>query len=523
MALGVGDRLGSLRIDEPLGEGRLGTAYRASHPEQGPVVVKLLHRLRAAGAPERFLALASRLAEVTHPNLAQVLEYGVHEDVPYLVVEAAGGVPLDLRFPVGPPPTAVALPILSAVAAALDHLHHLGLVHGGLAAHQVLLDDRDRPTVTDFGLWPLWAMAEGAGDAVADAAPELLAGAAPTAASDRYAFAVLAHRLLAGGPPPPVGPGQAAAQPDGLPPALGVEPEGRVGEALARGLEREPEARWESCGAMVGALRAAIAQDIPPLVITPPGEAEPGPTGWRRQGLVYGAGAVGVAAAIVLGRAVWSGPDVVAVGLSSSTVAPGQVVVVSAVNLPAEQSGTVVLHSQPVTLGSFRANAQGEVRVRVTIPRWTPPGQHHLALCWRGACQGDARLNVLALPSSPIPPPTPKAGISRTSSLPPPPAVQGAPPPTPAHQPRSTKTSTAHHSASAAPAPAPAPAPSSSTPPPTSTPPPPPTPPPPTSTPPPPTSTPTPPPPTSTPPPPTPTPSATASATSPGANAVAAE
>jgi hypothetical protein len=507
MALGAGSKLGSLLIDESLGEGRLGTTYRASDPDQGPVVVKLLHRLRAVGAEERFLLLARRLAEVRHPSLARVLGYGVHDGVPYLVVKAAGSIPLDLRFPVGPPSIATALPILSAVAAALDHLHHLGLAHGSLAGHQILLDEYDRPTVTDFGLWPLRMMIEGAQDAFAGEAPELQGGGVPTSASDRYTFAVLAHRLLIGNPPSAGVLDRATAQPDGPPPIPNVELEGHVGEVLARGLERDPDARWESCEAMVRALRSAIVRDTPPLVITPPGEARTRPGSWWRRSLLYGAGAVGVVAAIALGRTVWNGPETVAVGLSSSTVAPGTVVVVSAVNLPAGQSGTVMLLSQPVRLGTFRANAQGEVHVRVTIPLWTPPGEHHVRLCWRATCQGNARLSVLALPApSASPPRVGGPGTPPTSS---PRINQVTAPPPPPLRSRPVRTSPGGHAAPPAPAPMPAPAPTSPTPapPPRPSPTPAPTPPP--------TSTPAP----SPPPTPHPTPSATTPVASPSVSA----
>ncbi|HZU15052.1 MAG TPA: serine/threonine-protein kinase, partial [Candidatus Dormibacteraeota bacterium] len=437
MAVEAGSRLGRLLIGEPLGEGTLGTAHRASHPDHGPVVVKLLRGAREAR--ERFLALAPGLARAAHPHLARVLEHGVHEGTPYLVVEAAGRVPLDLRFP-APSPAAV-LPVLAAVASALDHLHGLGLVHGRLACHQVLVDEEDRPRVTDFGLWPLRATVDEGDDAVAYAAPEVLAGAAPTAASDRYAFAVLAYRLLTGGLPSEGDAHRSTAEPDGAPaaPDLGLG-EG-VGVALARGLEPEPQARWESCATMVDALRSALLQDAPPLVITPPGEkvAETG-AGWRRA-LILGGGTAGVAAAIALGWTVWNGPGTVAVSLSSSTVSPGDPVVVDAVNLPPGQTGVVVLHSRPATLGSFRASGQGEVRVRVTIPSWTPPGRHDLALCWRSACHGDAPLIVLP-PPAPASPSSPTPGSPRTAppSAPgplaaPAPAPQPAPP---AVRPRTT-------------------------------------------------------------------------------------
>lgn len=471
MAVEAGSRLGRLRIDEALGEGRLGPAYRASHPDHGPVVVKLLPGLRPADARERFSALADRLTEIVHPHLARLLEHGVHEGTPYLVVEAAGRIPLDLRFPAEPPAVAAVLPVLAAVAAALDHLHDLDLVHGSLACHQVLLDGQDRPVVTDFGLWPLYATVDGDDDAVAYTAPELLAGGTPTAASDRYAFAVLAYRLLTGSLPFPGDPRRiATAQLDGAPPAArpGLELGERVDAVLARGLERDPKARWQSCAAMVGALRAAVTRDAPPLVITPPGEEAAGTAAWRRRALVFGAGAVGVAVAFALGWTVWNGPGTVTVGLSSPTVAPGGTVVVSAANLPSGQAGEVILHSQPVTIGTFRANDRGQVRVRVTIPAWTPPGQHDLALCWRSTCPGDARLDVLAPPAPSVPPPA--SGGPGTSSPPAAPAVRAAPAPAPGSRRAAAPARTAGHGATSAPPPPPAPAPAPPAPVPTSSP-----------------------------------------------------
>ncbi len=212
---------GKYVLEASIGHGRFGTVYRARHVAlQRPVALKLLHdaaRLAAADF-QQFRIEAEALARLDHPNIVTVLDFGIDPadgGLPYLVMElvegrslhevTAGGEPVDLT---------TAAPWLRQVGDALQHAHAHGVAHGDLTSRNVVvLAGGERVKVVDFGL----AQLEAAGGADADpapdptrravgrwaltpeyGAPERQRGESPTAASDVYAFAVLAYRVLTG-------------------------------------------------------------------------------------------------------------------------------------------------------------------------------------------------------------------------------------------------------------------------------------------------------------------------------------
>src|SRR5215475_9599272 len=139
MAVEAGTRLGRFVVHEYVGQGTLGTVYRALDPEGRPVAVKVLQRLTEPESRERFRALAPRLVEVRHPALVAALEPGEYDGVPYLVVEHVEAVTLAERFRRATVNPTAALEILSGAAAGIDYAHARGLVHGNLKPAQFLL------------------------------------------------------------------------------------------------------------------------------------------------------------------------------------------------------------------------------------------------------------------------------------------------------------------------------------------------------------------------------------------------
>jgi hypothetical protein len=81
-------------------------------------------------------------------------------------------------------------------------------------------------------------------------------------------------------------------------------------------------------------------------------------------------------------------------GLSSTTVQAGDVVVVSAHNLPANQSGLIRLLTPNRDLGAFQANRKGDIEQGVMIPRDEPPGDHVVQVCWSAGCHDIATVHV---------------------------------------------------------------------------------------------------------------------------------
>jgi serine/threonine-protein kinase len=193
---------GRYRLDDRLSTTTMADVWLAHDAVlERSVVVKLL----AADADrERFEREARAAASLAHPNIVQVFDYGEDEGRPFMVLEYLPGGTLAERLP-----EAAALddaetrPVATDVAAGLAHAHSHGVVHRDLKPDNVLFDDEGRAKVSDFGI----AYVVGtdtlteAGTVLGTAlsmAPEQVAGAPATAATDVYAFGVLLYRLLSG-------------------------------------------------------------------------------------------------------------------------------------------------------------------------------------------------------------------------------------------------------------------------------------------------------------------------------------
>jgi serine/threonine protein kinase len=204
---------GRYRLEELLGTGGMSVVWRARDEVLGRMVaVKVLSG--GGGGPaarQRIHDEARSAAAVSHPNLAQVFDFGESSDgtgggTPYVVMELIDGETLERRIAAGPPPPAETLRICAEVAAGLAAAHAAGLVHRDVKPGNIMLTAAGAKLV-DFGIaasvdkpGPFTPGEEVLGTP-AYVAPERLTTGAVTPASDVYALGVLLYRLLAGVPP----------------------------------------------------------------------------------------------------------------------------------------------------------------------------------------------------------------------------------------------------------------------------------------------------------------------------------
>src|SRR5688500_10823932 len=300
----------------------MGDVYAARHPLIGKrAAIKVIKRHLAASpeAVERFLREARAVNQVEHGNVVDVFAVGRLDDGRlYLVMDLLDGEALAARLKRGRVPVDEALGILEAIAAALDAAHARGVVHRDLKPDNVFLAKDGGVFVLDFGIAKLLATdgAPGPGTLTdrgtwlgtpAYMAPEQWGADGAGPASDRYALGVIGFELLAGRPP-----FEAATLPQMMEkhfradvPSLATGALAlpvAVDAVLARAMAKDPDARFASARAFVGALREALGTTAGPRVAASPTRRGPA----RRQGLVLalggGAAVAGLGAGFVLLR-----------------------------------------------------------------------------------------------------------------------------------------------------------------------------------------------------------------------------
>jgi serine/threonine protein kinase/WD40 repeat protein len=143
------------QIQSEVNHGKLATVFAAVDLRTGQdVAVKLLvsESLNDPTIRARFQREVQIIASLNHPAIVPVLEFGEHENQPFVVMPWMAGGSLDPRLASGPLAFNEALLILEQVASALDTVHELGILHGDIKPSNVLFDAEGKPYLSDFGM-----------------------------------------------------------------------------------------------------------------------------------------------------------------------------------------------------------------------------------------------------------------------------------------------------------------------------------------------------------------------------------
>ena len=145
---------GRYRLIRPLGRGGMGAVYLARDVQLDRDVALKTPSKRAAANPElaeRFLREARAAALLRHPHLCPVFDAGEEDGRLYLTMAYLPG--RSLREATGgPQPIRATARLLGRLADAMAHAHDQGVVHRDLKPGNVMLDERGKPAITDFGL-----------------------------------------------------------------------------------------------------------------------------------------------------------------------------------------------------------------------------------------------------------------------------------------------------------------------------------------------------------------------------------
>lgn len=204
-------RLARFELLEELGKGAFGTVWKARDSQlRRLVAIKMPRHERLCETDRvRFVREGQAIAQLRHPNIVAVHEVGDDPNGTYLVTEFIDGLNLREWLCQHRPNPEEAAELTAQIAEALHHAHELGVIHRDLKPANVLIDRKQLPHITDFGL-AKWTADNVQytieGDVLGTPAymsPEQARGEASNVdrRSDVYGLGALLYEMLTGQPP----------------------------------------------------------------------------------------------------------------------------------------------------------------------------------------------------------------------------------------------------------------------------------------------------------------------------------
>lgn len=203
----IGQNVQNYTITSYLGEGGMGTVYKASDTMLGrEVALKMLHAALISQPQflDRFKKEARVLAQLLHPNIAVIYNFIGQDNNHFMVMEYVEGNNLDaLLRKYKQLPFGIVVPIFLQVLEGLHHAHKKGIFHRDIKPSNLILTPDGTVKLMDFGI------AKIAGEqrltqvnkvvgTIEYMPPELIEGKEPSIASDIYAAGVTMYELLTG-------------------------------------------------------------------------------------------------------------------------------------------------------------------------------------------------------------------------------------------------------------------------------------------------------------------------------------
>ncbi|MFN8470147.1 MAG: serine/threonine-protein kinase [Caldilineaceae bacterium] len=291
----IGQTIGKYTLIERIDHGGMAEVYRARQQGGGEVVVKLLHRHLVAGGEQtaRMQREMRVMARLRHQHIVRILDAGMADDQPYLVMEYQRGGTLGTFLKARKSvKVEQALAITAQLADALAYAHGRGVVHRDIKPSNILFADAggSRALLGDFGLACLDGDSGGrltmTGAMLGTPvymSPEAVRGEGCDVRSDIYSLGVVLYEMVTGRPP------YLANTPYSMLQKLTNEPmrrprevnpalPGRVEELILRAVAKEPEERMATAGEFLAAIKSVQAKLAAPVPVTvAPRPAEPAP------------------------------------------------------------------------------------------------------------------------------------------------------------------------------------------------------------------------------------------------------
>lgn len=255
-------------ILEKLGGGGMAVVYKAKDTLLGrTVAVKVLRDqfVQDDTFVDRFRREAQAGARLSHPNIVSIYDVGRHEDDHYLVMEYVEGTNLkEIIKEKGPLEEDEVIRLGLQLCEAMEHAHENGLIHRDIKPHNILITDRGKVKVTDFGIARACTSETitFAGSLVGSVhyfSPEQARGGSADIQSDIYSASVVLYETATGTLPfiaeSPVSVALKQISEEPVPPSHinpSISPE--LEEIILKGMNKKPEDRFSSAGEMKQAL-----------------------------------------------------------------------------------------------------------------------------------------------------------------------------------------------------------------------------------------------------------------------------
>jgi eukaryotic-like serine/threonine-protein kinase len=200
----IGQQLGNYQLVQLLGEGSFAAVYLGGHVHLGTLAaIKVLRAQLTSEDTNTFRTEARVIAHLIHPNIVRVLDFGIEDTTPFLVMDFAPHGTLRQHYPRGTQlPLHAVVSNITAVADALQYAHEERLIHRDVKPENMLVGRRNEILLSDFGIATLVQSSsdrhssDTAGTMVY-MAPEQVQGK-PCPASDQYSLGIVAYEWLCG-------------------------------------------------------------------------------------------------------------------------------------------------------------------------------------------------------------------------------------------------------------------------------------------------------------------------------------
>lgn len=277
----TGKQFGVYEIVAPLGEGGMGAVYKAYQPAMERfVAVKVLSRTLAESNEftSRFQREAILLAQLQHPHILPVFDYGQKDGYSYIVMPFLQNGTLAELLHARRRTLSEIHQIMTQIGGALGYAHARGMIHRDVKPSNVLIDEQGNCLLTDFGLA---RMIQASSDSLTSAgaimgtpaymSPEQGKGDSVDGRSDLYSLGVIFYEMLTGQVPYQDNfPMMVVIKHirDPLPSARALAPElnDAIERVVNKSLAKEPNERYQTAEDFVQAVKKAIQ-------VNPPGRA----------------------------------------------------------------------------------------------------------------------------------------------------------------------------------------------------------------------------------------------------------